>query len=94
MLRLIIIAVLLLSLPAAAQTNCKERSTFIGPRSDPAAQQPVGRGLSSRNALVELLVSTDGSWKIIVTRPNGISCVLGSGGSWTDVLKQTEGPKV
>ena len=46
-------------------------------------EQKVGLGLGSeRSALFELFVAETGTWTLLVTRTNGISCIAASGDSW------------
>jgi hypothetical protein len=35
--------------------------------------------------VVELLISSDGTWTILVTKPNGIACVAAVGEEWHDL---------
>jgi hypothetical protein len=38
--------------------------------------------LTANGGLLEVVASADGSWTIIVTMPNGMSCGVASGMSW------------
>jgi hypothetical protein len=42
--------------------------------------------------MVELFVSSAGSWTMLVTRPNGIACVAAAGQGWAD-LPRKKGPQ-
>ncbi len=43
----------------------------------------MGRGLANAGkAMFELFVSEKGSWTVVVSEPNGSSCILVSGESW------------
>ena len=42
-------------------------------------------GLTTGGGLLAVVVSRTGSWTIIVTTPNGISCGVASGESWESV---------
>ncbi len=81
-----------LSLPASAQTVCGERDKFLTHLSSSYSEAPAAVGLISTGAILEVLTSTNGSWTIIVTRPNGVSCVMASGEAWQDVPKIALGP--
>lgn len=39
-------------------------------------------GLTANGGLLEVITSKTGSWTIIVTKPNGMSCGIVSGMSW------------
>ena len=76
-----------LSLPAMAQTVCGERTKFLDHLSHGYKEAPAAMGLVSNGALLEVLVSKQGSWTIIVTRPNGMSCVVAAGEAWEELPK-------
>ncbi len=47
-------------------------------------EKVVGLGLGkNRESVVELYVSSHGSWTILVTLTNGLSCIAASGEHWT-----------
>jgi hypothetical protein len=46
-------------------------------------ESPVGLGITSQGGLVEVLTASDGAtWSIIVTTPDGLSCLIAAGESW------------
>jgi hypothetical protein len=49
-------------------------------------------GLVSNGAVLEVLTSDKGSWTIIVTRPDGTSCVVAAGEAWENLPKLVAGP--
>ena len=55
-----------------------------------------GLGLGNRGqSVIELFVSETGSWTILITRTNGLSCIAASGENWTPMdgkLKTEEEP--
>lgn len=74
---------------AEAQMLCKERSEVLAQLSTGYKEAPTAMGLASNGALIEVLTSSeDGrTWTIIITQPNGVSCVMATGESW-QVLEQ------
>ena len=49
-------------------------------------ETPVGLGVTPRGQqVIELFASEDGSWTILMTGTNGMSCVKASGSGWTDL---------
>jgi hypothetical protein len=47
------------------------------------AEQPSALGVQANGHLVEVFVSNDGtSWTIVVTRPDGWSCIVAVGEHW------------
>jgi len=39
-------------------------------------------GIADGGALIEVLVSPSGSWTMVVTKPGGVTCVIGTGRDW------------
>ena len=71
---------------ARAQTNCDMRKSLLAKLHNGYDEQPVASGLASTGNLVELLISAGGTWTILVTHPNGITCIAAVGEDW-HVLK-------
>lgn len=56
------------------------------------AEQRAALGLQSDGRLVEVFVAEDGtSWTIVVTRPDGWSCIVAVGENW-ESLQAITGP--
>ncbi|MBI1778927.1 MAG: hypothetical protein HYR63_26615 [Proteobacteria bacterium] len=43
---------------------------------------PIGRGLRGDGMVLEVMAAPVGSWTIIVTGPNSVSCLVSAGESW------------
>ena len=48
--------------------------------------KPVSLGLSLDGRVVKVLKSPGGTWTIIMTSPNGVSCLLIAGKYWQNVV--------
>ena len=99
MLRMIglTLAALVIALPAAAQTVCvTERGDVVKQLSSQHHENPVAMGLASDGSVLEVLAAKTGSWTILVTRPDGVSCIVASGEAWDDVPRplKVKGPQV
>ena len=72
---------------AEAQMLCKERSEVLARLSTGYKEAPTAMGLASNGGLIEVLTSSeDGrTWTIIITRPNGVSCVMATGETWQNI---------
>jgi hypothetical protein len=47
------------------------------------AEAPNAVGVQANGHIVEVFASTDGtSWTIVVTRPDGVSCIVAVGQNW------------
>ena len=55
---------------------------------------PVARGLASDGKLLQVFASEDGiSWTVVLTRPDGISCIAATGRYWQTVAEKKLGPE-
>ena len=75
------------SWPTSAQMVCTERAALVAHLCRAYAETTIGRGIAGNGGVVELLSSPDGeSWTLIITMPNGLSCLLASGENWSGPL--------
>ncbi len=72
---------------------CDERARLVGELAMYYSEFPMARGLTLDGQVLELLVSEEGSWTIIVTRPSGISCLVTAGQAWKDLAPIVSGPQ-
>jgi hypothetical protein len=73
----------LASIEAAAQTACSPRSDVVGHLAKKYGEAPVAIGVTNKGGLVEVLTTGDGNtWTIIVSQPNGTSCMVAAGEGW------------
>lgn len=84
-----IILLLVASADAAAQPTCGSREVLLKQLAKEYQEQPVGIGLASNGSVLELLTSTTGTWTLMVTPPQGPSCLLGTGEAWTAITPKT-----
>ena len=78
--------------PAAAETKCGDRGDILKHLSRNYKEAPVAMGLVSNGNVLEVLSSGNGSWTIIITRPDGKSCVMAVGEAWDKVPTLVAGP--
>lgn len=80
-----------LMLPLTAQANqmaCSKRADVVAQLGNKYQEAPSAVGLANNGGLIEVLTSGDGStWTIILSMPNGTSCLLAAGESWQDVKR-------
>lgn len=73
----------LLTSPSHAQSNCRPHDAMLMLLGVNWKERVVATGVENRGSLVELLVSEGGkTWTIIVTSPDGHSCIVSSGTDW------------
>ena len=79
-----------LTAPAAhAQATplpCDYRSDVLSVLDGNFSEKPVSLGLSHDGRVIEVLKSPGGTWTIIMTAPNGVSCLLIAGKYWQNVV--------
>lgn len=77
---------------AGAQVGpCLPRADAIAKLQRQYREQQVGIGVASSGSLViELFVSDSGSWTILMTRADGISCVAAVGENWAAIAAGLE----
>lgn len=66
-----------------AQPQCDRRDNVLAVLEDKYGESPVALGVTSNGGLVEVLATGDGAtWSIIVTNPQGMSCLVAAGEGW------------
>lgn len=73
-----------LSLPSSAST-CADRDLVLITLAENYGEKQSGYGLAANSAMVELFTAPTGSWTLLVTYPNGGTCVIASGQAWETV---------
>ena len=70
---------------ANAMPACADRDTVIASLSDKYSEHHLASGLQSASGLMELWVSeAEGTWTILLTQPDGRTCVMASGTHWLE----------
>ena len=78
-----------------AETVCGVRDDFVATLQFVYAERIVGQGLTPDGRLVELALSADGSFTILMTTSVGTSCVLLVGSEWERLENfQPDPPKI
>ena len=70
---------------AYAQINCGVRSQIIGVLKQQHRETVLGVGLANPNAIYEVWRAKQiGTWTILMTKPNNISCIMATGRNWME----------
>lgn len=68
---------------ANAQTAyCGQRTTMVTALGKKFKETRRGIGIVSNKRMIELYVSGGGSWTVLFTQPNGVSCIGATGKNW------------
>ncbi len=69
-----------------AQSVCMPRQNVIEQLGKQYSEAPIARGLASSGGMVEVFSSPDGeTWTLLLTSPQGISCMMSEGQAWMAV---------
>ncbi len=74
---------------AAAQQSvyCGARAAIVERLGQKFGEARTGGGLMSQDQLLEIWSAPDtGTWTALLTRADGVSCILGSGDNWYQAL--------
>ena len=65
------------------ESNCGQRTTVLDYLSAKYSEKPIAMGVAANGGLIEVLTSLEGStFTIIVTMPEGETCMVAAGESW------------
>ncbi len=81
---------------AQAEPQCNERDNVLELLAKKYKETPIAAGITNSGGLVEVLSDANsGTWTIIVTTPQGMSCLVAAGEGWRqmDQIKIEDGPE-
>ena len=71
---------------AQAQPQCNKRANVLALLAKKYKETPIAAGVTNTGGLVEVLTDIKSStWTIIVTTPQGISCLVAAGEGWRNM---------
>ncbi len=79
---------------AQAQTICGERGAIVASLEKTYSEAPVSMGLGNNGTIIEVFASPSATFTIILTQPNGLTCVMAAGESWEDLPNRLTGAKI
>jgi len=89
---ILLLGAVAISSPAAAEqpaATCGPHTEVIKALGDKFHETQSATALTSAGTLLEVLTASDGAtWTIIVSRPDGLSCVVAAGQNWQDKVNQ------
>lgn len=74
-----------LAVDAIAAGMCGYRADLVKELSDKYQESGRAIGIAGQINLVEVFASKAGTWTILLTTPQGITCVMAAGSSWEDL---------
>ncbi len=78
-----------------ADSNCGQRATELDYLSAKYSEKPIAMGIAANGGLIEVLTSTEGTtFTIIVTMPEGETCMVAAGEGWEDLPALARRPHI
>jgi hypothetical protein len=79
---------------AVAQPQCDQRDSVLQVLQQKYKEMPVALGVTHNGGLVEVLTTGNGNtWSIIVTTPQGMSCLVAAGEGWKAMQQVAADPE-
>ena len=73
---------------AHAQERCRERSNIVELLETRYGEKHRAFGTTPEGTLIELFVSPSGTWTLLLSFPNGSSCLIEAGTDWTETPEE------
>ena len=89
---IVIGGVLATAASAHSATICGNRAQLVGALSHDFSEKPSFEAVTLDGRLMEVLTSEKGSWTVLLTSPQGRTCVVAAGTSWEALRKLKIGP--
>lgn len=86
----LILGLIMWAFPAHAQLVCGEHPEVVKNLGQKYSEKPVSMGLGNNGSMIEIFASKKGTFTIVVTRPDGKSCLVATGESWESITNSFE----
>jgi hypothetical protein len=71
-----------------SQQICAPRATLVEKLKAEFNEEPQAIGVTHSGGLFEVLSSDSGTWTVLATGPNGVSCLVLSGDGWMSKMER------
>lgn len=78
-------ALLMAAEPASAALRCGPRAEVLDMLGERYEETRRGIGVAGPTQVLEVFASEQGTWSVLVTDPQGRTCLVASGRSWEDL---------
>lgn len=72
---------------ASAQPVCGTHSAVSNNLKKSYAEVPVSMGVTIGGGVIEVYASPKVTWTLVITQPNGVSCLIAAGQDWEELPK-------
>ena len=69
----------------AVGVQCAKHDQLVGMLSKKYSESPIAMGTVNEDRYMQLFVSQQGSWTILVTKTDGQACIVAAGQNWEKV---------
>ena len=77
------------------EANCGQRATVLDYLSARYSEKPIAMGIAANGGLIEVLTSNEGTtFTIIVTMPEGETCMVAAGEGWESLPGSLAKPQI
>jgi hypothetical protein len=77
---------------AQAQSQCAPRKEIVQVLAAKYQENRQALGIINDKAVMEVYISPQGTWTMVVTNEAGMSCIMAAGESWNEKPTQVAGP--
>ncbi len=89
----LVLAAVPLHAQAAEPSPCGPRKQVVSQLEAKFGEEPVAIGVSDNGRLIEILAGkAGGTFTVILTSPQGVSCIVLTGGDWQSRSQTISGP--
>jgi hypothetical protein len=75
----------LVASPAESAYMCGKHVDFVKALTDKFQEQGKAMAIAGQRNLLEVFTSKAGTWTILLTSPEGKTCIVAAGNSWEDL---------
>jgi len=68
---------------------CSDRGSLMTQLKGKYSEQPKSMGLAANGSVLEVLTAKTGTWTILLTNPQGITCMIAAGDNWEELEQKT-----
>lgn len=80
--------------PRVVRPQCTAHENAVRFLAEKYGETLIELGAMKHGRIVEVYASAGGAtWTILITRPDGIACLVSAGENWRDVAPETPGPR-
>lgn len=66
----------------AVEVQCAKHKQMVGLLSKKYSENPVAMGTVNSDRYMQLFVSNEGTWTVLVTKTDGEACIVAAGNNW------------